>query len=149
MLILRGATDRRLKRAVQRLIIASRQEDGGLSFPDAALAGKPWIPQREWALCPWAPQHVRGVFLNPYADNRMDIWQSGDMQLARYVDLFDWLGFSGVQLIETTYNWGVMGSADAYHAPLLRIARDARLDGQDVTLWVWGAEVTSYEWRDP
>jgi len=103
VIVLRGTTGRGLKRAVQRLIIASRQEEGALSFPALAFSEKPWIPQREWSLCPWTPQHVRGVFVNPYADNRMNVWVFSDAQLASYADMLDWFGFSGVQLIENSY----------------------------------------------
>ena len=143
VIVLKGAGDRGLKRAVQRLVMASRQADGGLEFPDAPVAEKPWIPEREWALNPGVPQHVRGVFVNPFADNRLDIWLFGDKQLANYVDMFDWFGFSGVQLIESSYSYGVQGSPEAFHRPELRIAEDARQAGQNVTLWVWAAEFNS------
>jgi hypothetical protein len=149
VIVLRGASDKGLKRAMQRLVIESRQADGDLQFPDINVAEKPWIPEREWAICPWVPQQVRGVFVNPFADNRLNIWLFGDRQLERYVDMFDWFGFSGVQLIETGYSYGVMGSPEAFHAPVIRIAQDARVNGQKVSLWVWAAKFNSYGWRDP
>lgn len=66
-----GRTDRGLKRAVYRLILESKQQADALSIPDLKLSEKPWVLEREYALVPWVPQHVRGVFMNPHADNRM------------------------------------------------------------------------------
>ena len=117
VIVLRGATDRGLKRAVQRAVIQSRQLDGDLEFPGVSTAERPWIRAREWAICPWVPQHVRGVFVNPYADNRLNIWLFGDRQLARYVDMFDWFGFSGVQLIETSYRASAAGPGATSRKP--------------------------------
>ncbi|MEO7650439.1 MAG: hypothetical protein ABIZ80_08210, partial [Bryobacteraceae bacterium] len=71
---LSGSTDRGLKRAVQRLILKSRQLNGGLEIGDLHIAETPWIAEREWTVCPWVPQNVRGIFANPFADNRMNIW---------------------------------------------------------------------------
>lgn len=58
-----GGTDRGLKRAVQKLILKSRQSRSGLEIPDLNLSGRPWIPEREYAVCPWVPQHVRELSL--------------------------------------------------------------------------------------
>jgi hypothetical protein len=149
IIVIAGATDRGLKRGIQRLIIKSRQVDGGLEFPDINVAEKPWIPEREWAICPWVPQHVRGAFVNPYADNRMNIWLFSDRQLHDYVSMYDWFGFSGVQLIETSYSYAVLGSPEAFHGRERRIAEAAKENGQQVSLWVWAAEFNSYGWLDP
>ena len=149
LVVLAGATDRGLRRAVHRLVIKSEQTGGNLDIPDLKLAEKPWIPEREWAVCPWAPQFVRGAFVNPYADPRMDIWRYSDRQLADYVDMFDWFGFSGVQLLETSYSYSVMGSPEAFQDRQRTLARRAHQNGQSVSLWVWAAEFNGYGWSDP
>src|SRR5258708_1903109 len=101
---LSGSTDRGLKRAVQKLILKSRQMDGHLEIGEMRISETPWIAEREWTVCPWVPQYVRGAFVNPFADNRMNIWNYSDRQLADYVDMYDSFGYSGVQLMETSYS---------------------------------------------
>jgi len=59
-----GASQRGLKRAVQRLSIVSRQTEEGLMIPPLKISEFPWIPKWEWTLCPWNPASVRGVFHN-------------------------------------------------------------------------------------
>jgi hypothetical protein len=149
IIVVAGATDRGVSRGVQRLVLRSRQASGGLEFPDLNVAEKPWIAEREWALCPWVPRHVRGVFVNPYADNRMDIFRYSDGQLANYVAMYDWFGFSGVQLLDTSYSYGVMGSPEAFHSQERRLAKLAHQNGQNVSLWVWAAEFNGFNWIDP
>ena len=90
-----GVSDRGLKRAVQRAIIESRQEAAALVFPAVKRSESPWIPHREWTVCPWTPLFVRGRFVNPDADRRMDITRYGQRQLADYAEMLDWFGFSG------------------------------------------------------
>jgi len=142
-------SDRGLKRAVQRLILKSHQRPAGLEVPDLAVSETPWIPEREYALCPWVPQQVRGAFVNPFADNRMNIWLYEDEQLARYVEMFDWFGYSGVQLMETAYSYSVFGSPEAFQGRQRTYARLAKENGQAVSLWVWAAEFNGYGWIDP
>ena len=144
-----GNTDRGLKRAVQRLVIRSRQTQNELEIPELNLAEKPWIPQREWALCPWVPWNVRGTYVNPYADQRVNIYKFTDSQQSRYVEMFDWFGFSGAQLIEGANSWSYFSSVEAYQDQVKKLARLARDNGQDVTLWVWAAEFNHYGWIDP
>ena len=93
-------TDLGLKRAVQRLVILSQQEHDALVIPSTRMSESPWIRYREWTICPWDPEHVRGVFHNDSADKRMDIHRYSDRRLADYVEMFDWFGFSGCQLME-------------------------------------------------
>lgn len=148
LIVISGASDRGVKRGVQRLVLRSRQVSGGLEFPDLNLAEKPWIAEREWALCGWAPKHVRGVFANPHADNRMNVFLYSDRQLADYASMYDWFGFSGVQLLETVYSYGVMGSPEAFQDRERKLARTAHQNGQTVSLWVWAAEFSRYNWVD-
>jgi len=100
-----GNTDRGLKRGIHKLVLASQQSEKGLEIPELNLSEKPWIPEREWALCPGMPRNVRATFLNPYADERLNIWLYSDSELSRYVDMLDWFGFSGVQLLNSPYSW--------------------------------------------
>lgn len=86
-----GNTERGLKRAVQRLILASEQAERGLTIPELHLTESAWIPQREWTLChdPGAlTQHadvfdymrlLRGKFQakNPKVDFAVDLWAAG------------------------------------------------------------------------
>jgi hypothetical protein len=92
---------------------------------------------------------VRGVFVNPYADERMNIWQYSGPQIAQYVEMYDWFGFSGIQLMETSYSYGILGSVEAFHARLKEFASAARRNGQNVSLWVWAAEFSHFNWIDP
>ncbi len=143
-----GNTDRGLKRAVQKLILKSQQGQGGLTIPDLNLSEKPWIPAREWTLCPWVPWNVRGVYVNPYADERVNLYEFTDAQLAKYVEMFDWFGFSGAQLIDSANSWSYFGSVESYQEQLKKLSRLAHANGQQVTLWVWAAEFNHYGWTD-
>jgi hypothetical protein len=144
-----GNTDLGLKRAVQRLILASEQRAPGLVMPELHVAEQPWIPKREWALCPWVPQSVRGVFSNPNADPRLDVYLYSDSQIANYVAMYDSFGFSGCQLLEACSTFHDHGSPEAAQDVLRRYARAAHAQGQEVTYWVWAAQFNSYGWVDP
>ena len=134
---------------MQKLVLASRQTESGLEIPDLNLSEKPWIPEREWTICVWTPRNVRGVFVNPYADNRLNIWLFSDAQWARYVETFDWFGFSGAQLTDVAYSFGVFGSVEAFQDKLKMLAHLAHENGQNVSLWVWAAEFGHNDWADP
>lgn len=149
LVIAQGHTDRGLKRAVQRLIFASRQEPDALIVPALDERQQPWIPRREWTACPWTPNAVRGVFYNPYADSRLDIFRYDDARLAAYVEMLDWLGYSGCQLMETCYTYSVFGSVEAAQEWQTKVARALRDNGQEASLWVWAAQFTGFGWRDP
>lgn len=105
--VMSGNTERGLKRAVQRLIIASQQGESALVIPETHQSESPWIARREWTICPWTPNNVQGSFYNEHADNRPNIWLYSDEQVARYVEMFDWFGFSGCQLMETCYSYSL------------------------------------------
>lgn len=143
-----GSTELGLKHAVQKLILKSVQRNHGLVIPEMHLSESPWIEKREWAVCPWSPNLVRGVFTNPFADKRLNIWLYSDEQIANYVDMFDAFGFSGCQLLESASSYGVMGSPEAFRDRLKRFARSIKNNGQDVTLWVWAAQFNNYGWVD-
>ena len=147
--VMAGSTDHGLKRAVQRLIIESRQEVAALVIPDLNYSETPWIAHREWTLCPWGPQFVRGVFVNPHADKRMEIRLYGPQQLESYVEMFDAFGYSGCQLIETCHNYAVFGSIEANQQWQKALARMVHENGQQVTLWVWAAQFSGFGWNDP
>lgn len=144
-----GNTELGLKRAVQRLIIKSEQHAPGLVIKPLNLSETPWIPQREWANCPWAPDKVRRSFNNPEVDKRNNIWLYSDQQIADYVEMFDWFGFSGSQLLETCANYGAMGSPEAFQDRLVKFAKAAHQNGQHVSYWVWAAQFNDYGWFDP
>lgn len=143
-----GRTDRGLKRAVQRLVMQSEQRSPGLVIPELALRERPWIPKREWTLVAWSPELVRGLFHNPYADKRMNVWLYSDRQVAAYVEMFDWFGFSGSQLMDTVANYAAMGSPEAYRGRLRMFTRALRENGQDVSLWVWASQFNEFGWVD-
>jgi hypothetical protein len=143
-----GRTVRGLKRAVQRLIVESEQSPAGLVIPELKMAESPWIPQREWALCPWDPNFPRAVFSNPNADKRLNVYNYGDEQIASYVAMFDSFGFSGCQLLEICGGFHDRGSPEAYQSVLQRYARASHRQGQDVTYWVWAAQFDGYGWVD-
>jgi hypothetical protein len=143
-----GRTDRGLKRALQRLVIKSEQRAPGLVFPDLHVTEKPWIPRREWSAPMWSPELVRGVFTNPQADKRLNIWLYGDEQIQRYVEMFDWFGYSGGQLHETASGYALFGSAEAAQSRLKKYAGALRANGDNVTLWAWAAQFNGYGWID-
>jgi len=149
IIIAAGNTELGLKRAVQRLVIKSQQQLNGLVFPALNLSEAPWIPQREWTICPWSPDRVRRSFNNPAVDKRNDIWLYSDQQIADYVEMFDWFGFSGSQLMETCANYAAVGSPEAFQDRLLKFAKAVRKNGQHVTYWVWAAQFDDYGWFDP
>jgi hypothetical protein len=138
-----------LKRAVRRLIVKSEQREPGLVIPDIKQSESPWIPKREWTLCPWGPELVRGYFVNPNVDKRLNVWNYSDRQIADYVAMFDAFGFSGAQLMDTPLGYAVVGSAEGYQDRIRKFAEAADARGQDVTLWVWAAQFNDYGWFDP
>lgn len=147
--VLAGHTDRGLKRAVQQLIFLSRQEPDALVIPSLDLSESPWIQSREWTICPWTPSYVRGVFHNPWADPRLDITRYHDQRLSDYVEMFDWLGYSGSQLMETCYTYAVFRSIEGAQAWQRRVAELLRENGQEVSLWAWTAQFNNHGWVDP
>jgi hypothetical protein len=149
LIIAAGNTELGLKRAVQRLILKSEQRAPGLVIPELNLSESPWIAQREWTICPWAPDRVRRSFSNPAVDKRNNIWLYSDQQIADYVEMFDWFGFSGSQLMETCANYAAMGSPEAFQDKQLKFAKAVRENGQNVTYWVWAAQFDDYGWFDP
>lgn len=148
VVIVTGHAEQGLKQAVQRLIIKSEQRSPGLVIPELHLKESPWIPKREWTLCPWSPNLVRGVFENPKADKRLNVWLYSDQQIAEYANMFDAFGFSGCQLMETVANYSILGSAEAFQDRLLKFAKAVRANGQDLSLWVWAAQFNDYGWID-
>lgn len=147
-----GNTDKGLKRAVQRLVIKSRQEQGALAIPALALAEKPWMPEREYIhVNAWVPSRGRGnpVPGNPNVDNRVDTNLFTKEQLAAYVAMYDWFGFSGVQLCETCLNYSFHQSPEVAQRWEQTYARAARENGQNVSLNVWAAEFEGWGWSDP
>ncbi|HMI03413.1 MAG TPA: hypothetical protein VK541_13070 [Pedobacter sp.] len=143
-----GKTELGLKRAVQHLILESMQIRPGLVIPVVNVSEYPWIAKREWTICPWAPDRVRRSFSNPNADKRLNIWLYGDQQIKDYVEMFDWFGFSGCQLMETPANYAAMGSAEAFRDRQIKFAKAIRENGQNVTYWVWAAQFDDYGWFD-
>lgn len=144
-----GKTDRGLKRAVQQLVFRSRQEPDALVIPALALSESPWIPAREWTACPWSPSFIRGVFHNPNADLRLDVFRYNDERLASYVEMFDWFGYSGCQLMETCYTYAVFGTIEDAQNWQKRAIRYLRENGQEVSLWAWAANFNGHGWVDP
>ncbi|HMI03412.1 MAG TPA: hypothetical protein VK541_13065 [Pedobacter sp.] len=149
LIIATGNTENGLKRAVQHLILKSEQRSSGLVIPDLKVSESPWISKREWTLCPWSPTLVRGVFTNPDADKRLNVWMYSNSQIVNYVDMFDSFGFSGCQLMETVANYSILGSAEAFRGRLKTFAKSLQENGQDVSLWVWAAQFNDYGWTDP
>jgi hypothetical protein len=150
LIIVHAATESGLRYALQRLILKSRQETGGLVVPDLGdTVESPWIEHREWTVCPWGPQLVRGVFVNPYADRRMEIRSYGPEQLDAYVAMMGAFGFNGCQLMETCYNYAVFGSVQADHEWQRMLIDRVRHNGQSASLWVWAAQFSGFGWVDP
>ena len=149
LIIATGKTVSGLKRSVQRLIIESQQRAPGLIIPALKLLDSPWIAQREWAICPWSPDQVRRSFSNPAADKRLNIWLYSHQQVNDYVEMFDWFGFNGCQLMETSANYAAFGSREAFRDRQLTFAKAVHENGQQVTYWVWAAQFTDYGWFDP
>ncbi len=144
-----ATTDVGLKRAVQRLILKSEQREKTLFIPRLNLQERPWIPRREWTLCPWVPQVVALTFYNPFADSRLNIFQYDRQRLSDYVEMFDWFGFSGCQLMETSYTYTLLSSIERTHEFQKMMAELLRENGQNVTLWAWAAEFSIGDWIDP
>jgi hypothetical protein len=149
MVLAAGGSELGMKRAIQKLILKSEQRSPGLVVPALNLSESPWIAQREWTICPWSPDRVRRSYINTAADKRNDIWLYGDQQISDYVEMYDWFGFSGSQLMETCANYAAMGSREAFQDKQMKFARAVRENGQQVTYWVWAAQFTDYGWFDP
>lgn len=147
-----GNTDRGLKRAVQRLVIKSRQERDALVIPDLALSEKPWMIEREYThITCWVPSRGRGTPIptNPNVDNRVDTNLFTDEQLSQYAAMFDWFGFSGVQLFEGCSSYVHHKSPDAYHRWEKVYAQAAKENGQNISIDLWAAEFQGWGWNDP
>ena len=150
VVVVHAATEAGLPFAVQRLILRSRQESEGLVIPDIeSTVESPWIERRQWTVCPWTPHLVRGVFVNPYADRRMDIHSYGPEQLNDYVAMMGSFGFNGCQLMETCYNYAVFGSVQADQEWQRMLIERVRENGQAASLWVWAAQFSGFGWVDP
>ena len=144
-----GRTELGLKQALHRLVIKSRQETSALVIPDLRIAEKPWIPQREYTVVPWGPQLVRGLFSNPSADPRLDIWRYSDEQIEQYVDMFDWFGYSGCQIGEACLSYALAGSPESTQARERKLFRAVHRNGQQGTLFLWAAQFDRFGWEDP
>ncbi len=144
-----GNSDMGLKQAVHRMVIKGEQKKDSLFFSDLNIVESPWIPQREWTISYWSPQLVRGIYANPFADLRLDIYRYGDSQLERYADMFDWFGFNGCQLTETCNDYASFGTIEAAQEWQKSIAKHIRDNGQNISLFVWAAGFTGYGWSDP
>ena len=79
----------------------------------------------------------------------MDIRSYGPEQLNAYVAMMGSFGFNGCQLMETCYNYTVLGSMQADLEWQRMLIERARRNGQGATLWVWAAEFSGYGWVDP
>lgn len=143
-----ATTELGLSHAVQQIITASEQHAPGLVIPALNADESPWIPKREFTLCGWSPNLVRGIFSNPNADKRPNIWLYSTRQVGNYVDMYNAFGFSGGQLMETASSYAILGSTDAIRSKLKDYARALKKNGQDVTLWVWAAQFDKYGWVD-
>lgn len=137
-----------LRQAVYRLIRLVKQEGDELWVAENRIVSKPWIRQREWALCPWVPNQVRGEYHNPHAGNDVNILMYSEQRLESYIRMMGSFGFNGVQLMDTCYMWSQFGSVEAFHEKLQQIARIAHRCGQSVTLWVWAACFEGFGWVD-
>jgi hypothetical protein len=144
-----GNTVSGLKRAIQKLILRSIQDENGLRIPAMNISESPWIPQREWTICPWAPERVRSAFANPEADKKLNIWLYSDQQIRDYVEMFDWFGFNGCQLMETSANYAATGSVESFRDRQIKFAKAIRENGQHVSYWVWAAQFDDFGWYDP
>ena len=109
---------------------------------------KAWINVREYAICPWRPDFVRGQFYNPYANKDADIYNYSEEEIDLYVQMMGELGFTGVQILNTCYTWSTFGSIDDAQEKIKQIAKAAKKHGQTVTLWVWAAQFSAYGWVD-
>lgn len=147
--VLIGNTELGLKRAIQKLIIKSEQAAQGLLIPELHLSESPWIPKREFTLANWTPQFPRGVFYNPNADNRGNIWLYNDAQILNYVTMCDWFGFSGGQFATSTHGYAITGSPEAFRERQLKVAKALRVNGQNVTYRIWASQFTGFGWADP
>lgn len=148
--VISGKTARGVKRGIQRFIFLTRQEpDGSLRIPAVAAAEKPWQPTREYMLVNWSPNDVRTRFSNRMVNKQVDVvYRYGDEQIRRYVEMFDELGFTGVQLGESSVSWSMAGSKEAYQDRIRRIAQAAHAVGQKVSYLFWAAEF-NVGWIDP
>ena len=147
--VVSAATEKGIARAAQRLVFLSQQTDGGLRIPMTEVTTKPWMASREYMLVNWSPDDVRTKFTNRMVNKKIDVvYRFGDDQIERYVQMFDQLGFTGVQLGESSVSWSMSGSKEAYQDRIRRIAQAARSIGQHVSYLFWAAEF-NVGWIDP
>jgi hypothetical protein len=110
--------------------------------------GNPWIPEREATICCWEPDKVRGDYTNPFASVIPNVFKYSDRQTKDYMRMLKEFGFTGVQFIDSCYNWCQAGSVEAFHDRLIRMMGAARQAGLKVTVWVWASFFGGHGWRD-
>jgi hypothetical protein len=113
------------------------------------ISEKPWQPVREYMLVNWSPDDVRTHFSNRMVNKQSDVvYRYSDEQIRRYVKMFDEIGFTGVQVGESSVSWSMSGSKEAYQDRIRKIAEAAHGIGQNVSYLFWAAEFNQ-GWIDP
>ena len=114
-------------------------------------AGEPLDPQRECAgrvsldprVCPGA---VRPTLC---ADKRLNVFSYSEERINDYVEMLDWLGYSGCQLMESCYTYSVFGLVAAAHEWQLRVASAAKRTARTFRCGLGCAEFSGFGWVEP
>lgn len=138
-----------IRRAVQKLMIASQQGATGIAFPIANAFHTPWMEQREFQPVTWSPTRVRGKFTNPAVDPRVDYHRYTDEQLDEYVAAYDWFGYNGVRVEEGAWQYGIFGSIEGEQEFVKRVATAAAKNSMKRSLHFLYADFNGYGWIDP
>lgn len=110
---------------------------------------KPWIKEREIALCIWKVDQDRGFISNMNPSLYCDFMSYSQRQIADYVQMIKACGFTGIQVTDICSAWRASLSYETIHDRFRFLADELHKNGMKFTLWVWAAEFTSHGWVDP
>lgn len=107
-----------------------------------------WMPEREAIITFWKPNYARGTVYNAATSNLTDILSYSDEQIDKYIEMLKFCGFTGVQLTDMCSAWSGVSGYEFANQQIRKFAESTHKHGMKATLWVWGAEFSSFGWVD-
>lgn len=107
-----------------------------------------WKNEREAIITFWKPNFARGTVYNASTSNKTDILTYSDEQIDKYIEMLKYCGFTGVQLTDMCAAWAGVSGYEFAQQQMRKFADSAHKHNMSVTLWVWGAEFSSFGWTD-
>lgn len=111
-------------------------------------AENPWIKEREATVCTWKVDYNRGLISNMNASLLADFISMSDRQLASYVKMMKFCGFTGIQVTDMVSAWRASGSWETVHDRYKTLANILHKNGMKFTVWCWAAEFSGHGWHD-